>query len=73
MYAPTSFVFSAVLFGATLLNRRVITPLEFGVVFGAIVGVLLVSARRGWPISPRSFPIGHAPRAPAAASRNSFT
>ena len=39
---PTTFVFSAMLFGATLLDRAVITSTFFGVVFGGFVAGTVV-------------------------------
>lgn len=42
VYVPTTFVFSAMLFGATLLDRAVITSTFFGVVFGGFVAGTVV-------------------------------
>lgn len=44
VYVPTTWMFSAMLFGGTLLNRKVIGGGEFGAVFGGgVVGVLVLT------------------------------
>jgi hypothetical protein len=44
VYVPTTWMFAAMLFGATLLNRKMITGKEFGVIFGiGVIGILVLT------------------------------
>ena len=44
VFVPTTWVMAAEMFGATLLNRRIITGTEFGVVFGGcVLGILVLT------------------------------
>lgn len=42
IYVPTTWVFSSMLFGATLLNRKIISKAQFGIGFGMCVAGILV-------------------------------
>jgi hypothetical protein len=43
VYVPTTWVLAAEMFGVTLLNRRILTQVEFGLVFGVCVFGILIS------------------------------
>ena len=44
VYVPTTWMFAAMLFGATLLTRKMITPTEFGIIFGVgVIGILILT------------------------------
>jgi len=44
VYVPTTWMFAAMLFGATLLTRKMISPTEFGVIFGiGVIGILILT------------------------------
>jgi hypothetical protein len=44
VYVPTTWMFAAMLFGATLLNRKMITGTEFGLIFGVgVIGILVLT------------------------------
>lgn len=43
VYVPASWVFACMMFGVTLVDRKIISPAKFGIIFGGMVNGILVA------------------------------